>query len=190
MAENGMHQDTGKTYRVTLGSEVRDLPIVCLGKVSVALFNLLGDHRVTEAAADELVKRLPEADVLVTPEVKSVPLAHALAVRSDIPYVVARKTRKPYMVDAIGKTTLSITTGKPQDLFIDGGDIPKLKGKRAVILDDVVSTGGTLKTMTELLADVGARIVGTMAVLTEGEKRDDVIALAHLPLFDPQGERL
>ena len=175
---------TSRTRTVTIGSETRDLPIVSVGPVSVALLNLLGDAPLTEAAAAELAKRLPEVDVLVTPEAKAVPLAHSLSVRTGLPYVVARKTQKPYMVGAVRKTVTSITTGKPQDLFLDGTDLPKLKGHRVAIIDDVVSTGGTLRALSELLTEVGAEVVATLAVLTEGDERDDVISLGHLPLYD------
>lgn len=172
------------THSVTVGSETRALPIVNVGPVSVALLNLLGDTRLTEAAAEALAARVPEGvEVLVTPEVKAVPLAHALSVRTGLPYVVVRKTRKPYMVGAIARTVRSITTGTPQDLVVDGADVPRLRGKGVAIVDDVVSTGGTLAALTELLVEVGARVVGTMVVFTEGEPRDDVVALGHLPLF-------
>jgi adenine phosphoribosyltransferase len=172
------------TYSVTVGGETRDLPIVDVGPVSVALLNLLGDTRLTEAAAEALALRVPDGvEVLVTPEVKAVPLAHALSVRTGLPYVVVRKTRKPYMVGAIARTVHSITTGTPQDLVVDGADVPRLRGKRVAIVDDVVSTGGTLTSLTDLLHEVGARVVGTMVVFTEGDPRDDVVALGHLPLF-------
>jgi adenine phosphoribosyltransferase len=172
------------THSVTVGGETRDLPIVNVGPVSVALLNLLGDTRLTEAAAAALARRMPEGvEVLVTPEVKAVPLAHALSVRTGLPYVVVRKTRKPYMVGAIERTVRSITTGTPQDLVVDGADIGRLRGKAVAIVDDVVSTGGTLRSLTELLEEVGARVVATLVVFTEGEPRDDVFALGHLPLF-------
>lgn len=172
------------THRVDVGGQVRDLPIVSVGAVSVALLNLLGDTALTEAAADALVARLPDdVDVLVTPEVKAVPLAHAMSVRSGLPYVVVRKTEKPYMVGAHRHSVVSITTGTPQDLVIDGADVPRLAGRRALIVDDVVSTGGTLKALSELLHEVGAHVCGTAVVFTEGDERDDVIALGHLPLF-------
>lgn len=173
-----------ETYQVRIGRETRDLPIVSVGAVSVALLNLLGDTALTEAAADELAELLPEVDALVTPEVKAVPLAHALSVRTGLPYIVARKTEKPYMVGAVRKTALSITTGRPQDLYIDGSDIPRLRGKRVAIIDDVVSTGGTLRALSELLTEVGAVVVATMAVFTEGSEREDVVSLGHLPLFE------
>ena len=176
-----------QTHKVRVGREVRELPVVNVGAVSVALLNLLGDTTLTEAAADELTKKMPaEVEVLVTPEVKAVPLAHAISVRTGLPYVVARKTEKPYMVDAVKKTVLSITTGKPQDLVIDGANLPLLKGKKVAIIDDVVSTGGTLNSLSELLGEVGAEVAATLVVFTEGDERDDVIALDHLPLYSAE----
>jgi adenine phosphoribosyltransferase len=179
------------TYPVTIGDQTRELPIVSVGAVSVALLNLLGDTSLTEAAAEALAERLPEGiEVLVTPEVKAVPLAHALSVRTGLPYVVVRKTEKPYMVGALRRTVVSITTGVPQDLVIDGADIPRLRGKGVAIVDDVVSTGGTLTSLSDLLADVGATVRSTLVVFTEGPERDDVVALGHLPLFDDEGRPL
>ncbi|HEX7021758.1 MAG TPA: phosphoribosyltransferase family protein [Trueperaceae bacterium] len=173
-----------KTHSIQIGDERRDLPVVSVGPVSVALLNLLGDTALTEAAAVELAKKLPpDIEVLVTPEVKAVPLAHSVSVHTGLPYVVVRKTEKPYMVGAAKKTALSITTGKPQDLVLDGADIPRLKGKKVAIVDDVVSTGGTLRGLKDLLDEVGAEVVATLAVYTEGDERDDVIALGHLPLY-------
>lgn len=173
-----------KTHSIRIANIRRDLPVVNVGAVSVALLNLLGDTALTEAAADELVARLPEGvAVMVTPEVKAVPLAHAMSVRTGIPYVVARKTAKPYMVDPVKKTVLSITTGKPQELVLDGHDVASIKGKKVAIIDDVVSTGGTLRGLSELLSEVGGEVVATLTVFTEGDERGDVIALGHLPLF-------
>lgn len=173
-----------QTHRVRVGDQERDLKVVDVGAVSVALLNLLGDTALTEAAAEELVKRLPHGvQTLVTPEVKAVPLAHAMSVRSGLPYVVARKTEKPYMLGSVKKSVVSITTGKPQDLVIDGSDIVKLDGRKVAIVDDVVSTGGTLTGLVQLLGEVGAEVVATLVVFTEGEERSDVIALGHLPLY-------
>lgn len=172
------------THSVTIGSEQRDLPIINVGDVSVALLNLLGDTKLTEAAADELLKQMPEGvDTFVTPEVKAVPLAHAMSVRTNIPYVVARKTEKPYMIDAVSKSVVSITTGKPQNLVIDGSNKPQIEGQRVAIVDDVVSTGETLRVLSELIDEMGGKVVATFAVLTEGDERDDVITLGHLPLY-------
>ena len=172
------------SHKVRIGSVERDLQIVDVGEVSVALLNLLGDTELVESAADALTALIPEGvEALVTPEVKAVPLAHAISVRSGLPYVVARKTEKPYMVDAVKKTVLSITTGKPQDLVIDGSDIGRIRGRRLAIIDDVVSTGGTLTGLVELISEIGGTVVATLVVFTEGNRRNDVIALGHLPLF-------
>ena len=176
-----------KTHSVQVGLEKRELPVINVGPVSVALLNLLGDTNLTEAAADELVKLLPDGvDCFVTPEAKAVPLAHAMSVRTGIPYIVARKTQKPYMVNVLKKTVLSITTGKPQTLVIDGADIPKIKDKKLAIIDDVVSTGGTQRSLKELLSEVNGDVIATAVVFTEGDERDDVIALGHLPLFSAE----
>ncbi|MEX2536596.1 MAG: phosphoribosyltransferase family protein [Trueperaceae bacterium] len=171
-------------HNVRIGKLERKLQIVNVGAVSVALLNLLGDTELTEEAAAELAPCVPEGvETLVTPEVKAVPLTHALSRITGIPYVVARKTEKPYMVEAVKRTVLSITTGKPQDLVIDGSDIPRIRGKRVAIVDDVVSTGGTLEGLRELLEQIGGEVVTTLVVFTEGEARDDVVSLGHLPLF-------
>ena len=173
-----------KTHQVRIGAVVRELPIVNVGAVSVALLNLLGDSELTEAAAELLAARMPsEVEVLVTPEVKAVPLAHAISVRTGLPYVVARKTEKPYMVNAVKREVLSITTGEPQTLVMDGSDLPRIKGRRVGIIDDVVSTGGTLNTLRELIGDVGGEVAAVLVVFTEGDERSGVIALGHLPLY-------
>ena len=177
-----------KTYPVEIAGVRRELPVVQVSEgVAVALLNLLGDPELTEAVAEEMARRLPEgAEVLVTPEVKAVPLAHALAVRTGLPYVVARKTVKPYMIRPVTREVISITTGKPQTLVLDGADVERIRGKNVVIVDDVVSTGSTLKGLRELIESVGGRVVGVLAVFTEGSPRNDVTALGHLPLFKPE----
>lgn len=150
--------------------------------MAVALLNLLGDTELTEAAAEALAKRLPpEVEVLVTPEVKAVPLAHALSRITGKPYVVARKTEKPYMINPVSRQVLSITTGKPQLLVLDRADIPRVRGKKVAIVDDVVSTGSTLAGLRELIESVGGEVVAVLAVFTEGTPRQDVVALGHLP---------
>lgn len=172
------------SHRVRIGRVERELPIVNVGEVSVALLNLLGDTQLVEAAAEEMAALIPEGvEALVTPEVKAVPLAHAISVRTGLPYVVVRKTEKPYMVGAIKRSVVSITTGRPQDLVIDGSDIERLRGRRLAVIDDVVSTGGTLGGLIDLLAEVGGTVVATLVVFTEGDERDDVISLGHLKLY-------
>lgn len=123
---------TVKTYAVEVAGVRRELPVVQVGPdVAVALFNMLGDTEVVEEAAAALAKRMPaEIETLVTPEVKAVPLAHALSRLTGKPYVVARKTEKPYMINPVSRTVISITTGKPQLLVLDGTDVPLIKGKR------------------------------------------------------------
>lgn len=177
-----------KTLEVNINGAVRQLPIVQVGPdVSVALFNMLGDTEVVERSAEALIKLMPDdIDTLVTPEVKAVPLAHAMSRLTGKPYIVARKTEKPYMISPVSRSVISITTGKPQLLVIDGNDIKLLKGKKVAILDDVVSTGSTLKGLSELVEEVGGTVSVVMAVFTEGVPRGDVISLGHLPLYKPE----
>ncbi len=174
-----------KTHSVQIGSLHRDLPVISVAPgVSVALLNLLGDTELTEEAGKTLAALLPKGiEVLVTPEVKAVTLAHVISRILNIPYIVARKTEKPYMHQPVTREVISITTGKPQLLVIDGFDIPKIKGKRVAVIDDVVSTGGTLRSLSSLITDIGGTVSATLAVFTEGDLRSDVIALGHLPLY-------
>ncbi len=177
----------GSVYRVEVGELTRELPIFQVAPgVKIALFNMLGDSEVVETAAQLLAKRMPAtADVLIVPEVKAVPLGHVLSVRSGLPYVVIRKVRKPYMVNCLEAQVVSITTGAPQTLYLDGKDLPLVQGKNAVLVDDVISTGSTLKGMRLLMDAAKARIVSEMAVFTEGDTKDwpHVIALGHLPII-------
>ncbi len=178
---------TGGVYRVNIGDLQRDLRLFRVAPgVVIAIFNMLGDTEVVQYAADALKAQLPaDAEALVVPEVKAVPLGHALSARSGLPYVVVRKVRKPYMGDCLQTEVLSITTGAPQTLFIDEKDIPRVRGKRVVLLDDVISTGSTLRGLRQLMAAAGAEIAAEMAVFTEGNHDDwpDAIALGHLPVF-------
>jgi len=153
----------------------------------IALLNILGDTELVQACARELGKKLRDVafDVLVTAEAKSIPLAYALAVETQKPYVVLRKTYKPYMGDALQAETLSITTGQPQILILDEKDRELLKGKKILILDDVISTGSTLQGMRMVMERAGARVVKEAAILTEGERSrwEQIVSLGHLPLF-------
>ncbi len=177
----------GRVHRVQIGSLVRELPVFQVAPgVKIALFNMLGDTEVVEAAADRLAARMtPKIDVLVAPEVKAVPLGHALAVRTGLPYVVVRKIRKPYMVNCLETQVMSITTGAPQTLYLDGKDRPLVEGKRVAVIDDVISTGSTLRALRLLMAEAQAQIVAEMAVFTEGDAQEwpHVVALGHLPIF-------
>jgi adenine phosphoribosyltransferase len=177
----------GRIYQVTIGGLTRDLPLFEVAPgIKIAIFNMLGDTEIVERAADLLAARMPQnAQVVVTPEVKAVPLAHAVSVRTDVPYVVARKIRKPYMVNCLEAEVVSITTGKPQTLYLDGKDRYLVEGKKSILLDDVISTGSTLRGLRLLMANANSPIVAEMAVFTEGNDADwsQVISLGHLPVF-------
>jgi adenine phosphoribosyltransferase len=175
-------------YTVDICGLKRDLPLFRVGPgTRIAIFNMLGDTPVIEAVADTLAKRLPKgADTLMTAEVKSIPLAHALSVRMGIPYVIARKTRKPYMVGATSVEVTSITTGAPQTLWLDGKDQALVHGKKVILVDDVISTGSTLMGMRKLVDSAGGAVVAESAVFTEGndpEKWRDIVAVGKLPVF-------
>ena len=176
-----------ETYTVKIGKLTRHLKLFQVAPgVKIAIFNMLGDTEVVQAAAKALTNLLPQdAQVLITAEAKSIPLAHALAVETDLPYVVLRKSYKPYMGETIKAETLSITTGEPQTLYLDEKDIELVRGKRVVIVDDVISTGSTLQGMRLIIEKAGGVISATAAVFTEGERAKwrDIIALGHLPIF-------
>ncbi|MBU6349164.1 MAG: adenine phosphoribosyltransferase [Chloroflexi bacterium] len=177
----------GRMYTVQIGPLERHLPIFEVAPgVKIAIFNMLGDTAVVETAAAALAARLPQTtDVLVVPEVKAVPLAHALSAHSGLPYVVVRKVRKPYMVNCLESTVLSITTGRPQTLFVDGKDLQLVRGRQVALIDDVISTGSTLRGMRQLMALAEATVVAEMAVFTEGSPQEwnEIVALGHLPIF-------
>ena len=175
-----------ETHRVELAGLTRELPLFEVAPgVRIAVFNLLGDAEIVEAAAAELASRLEdvEHDALVTAETKSVPLLYHVALISGKPWIVLRKAYKPYMGDAVSAQTHSITTGAPQTLYLDEKDRGLVSGKRVVLVDDVISTGSTVEGMRELMDSVGASVVALAAVFTEGDERDDVVALGHLPVF-------
>jgi adenine phosphoribosyltransferase len=175
-------------YTVQICGLTRHLPLFEVApKVRIAIFNMLGDTEVVEAIADELAGRVPQdADALMTAEVKSIPLAHALAARLKLPYVVARKTRKPYMIGATSVEVLSITTGAPQTLWLDGKDLGVVQGKRLILVDDVISTGSTLAGMHKLVESAGGTVIAEAAAFTEGNdpaRWQHIIAVGNLPVF-------
>jgi adenine phosphoribosyltransferase len=155
--------------------------------LKIAILNILGDTELVQAAAKALARNLKPVnfDILVTAEAKSIPLAYALSVEMKKPYLVLRKTRKPYMGDVLIAETLSITTGEPQILIMDEKDQELARGKKVILLDDVISTGSTLQGMRMLMEKVGAEVVCEAAILTEGERArwNHIVALGHLPLF-------
>lgn len=176
----------GRHFQVQIGEVTRDLPLFQVAPaVKIAIFNMLGDTEIVETAARLLAQKMPpDADVLLVPEVKAVPLGHALSVASGLPLVIVRKICKPYMVNCLETEVVSITTGEPQTLYIDGKDRSLIWKKRVLLVDDVISTGSTLKGLRSLAAAAGAQVVAEMAVFTEGstDTWPHVIALGNLPI--------
>jgi adenine phosphoribosyltransferase len=177
-----------ETYAVEIAGVKRELvKFEVMPGVTIAILNILGDTELVAAAAKALKKKLKDVkyDALVTAEAKSIPLIHQLSVETQKPYVVLRKTYKPYMGEAIQAETMSITTNKPQTLFLDGKDLTLIKGKKVVLVDDVVSTGSTQKAMRAVVEKAGAEIAAEAAILTEGDPESwrGIIALGNLPVW-------
>jgi len=175
-------------FPITLAGVRRELRLFEVKPgLKIAILNILGDTELVEACARELTRRLAaiEYDLLVTAETKSIPLAHSMAVHAGKAYVILRKSYKVYMGKARQVETLSITTGSPQLLVLDEKDAERVKGKRIVIVDDVISTGSTLEAMRKLMAEAGATVVAEAAICTEGENAgwEKIIHLGELPLF-------
>ena len=181
---------TQQTYDIEIAGLKRKLRLFEIKPgLKIAILNILGDTELVQACAralaSELKKKKVEYDFLVTAEAKSIPLAYALSVETKKPYVVLRKSYKPYMGDALKAETLSITTGQPQILILDEKDRASMSGKKVVVIDDVISTGSTLQGMRMLIEKAGASVAMEAAILTEGDRAKwmHIIALGHLPLF-------
>jgi adenine phosphoribosyltransferase len=179
---------SNEIYPIEIAGIQRDLRLFEIKPgLKIAILNILGDTELVQAAAKALAKGLkPVAfDILVTAEAKSIPLAYALSVETKKPYIVLRKSYKPYMGAALIAETLSITTGEPQTLILDEKDQGLVQGKKVVLADDVISTGSTLQGMKMIMKKAGAEVVCEAAILTEGERAqwEQVISLGHLPLF-------
>lgn len=177
-----------ETFSINIAGIQRDLRLFEIKPgVRIAILNILGDTELVAAASKALAAIIgPKApDMLVTAEAKSIPLAYALSYELNIPYIVLRKSHKPYMGEAVGAETLSITTGKPQMLYIDEKDLQAVKGKNVMLVDDVISTGSTLQGMRLLMNKAGAEVMGEAAILTEGDRAQwrDIISLGHLPVW-------
>ena len=179
-------------YRMNVAGLERDLPICKVtDSLYIAGFVVFGDQELTVACARELLKKAPEYDYIITAEAKGIPLAHEMARQAgDAKYILARKGPKLYMRDIFSVTVNSITTAKEQKLYLDGADAQLMKGKKILIVDDVISTGESLKALEALVEKAGGNICGRMAILAEGDaqKRKDLIYLEKLPLFNAQGE--
>lgn len=177
-----------ETYPVEIAGLRRELPLFEVAPgLRIAVLNILGDTELVEAAAEALTEKLQtiEYDLLATAEAKSIPLVHALSVRTHKPYIVLRKSYKPYMGEAISAETLSITTGMPQTLYLDEKDKRVVEGHKVVLVDDVISTGSTLQGMQLVMEKAGSEVVAEAGIFTEGERAQwrHIISLGHLPLF-------
>ena len=178
-------------YTMNVAGLKRDLPICPVNEsLYIAGFVIFGDPELTECCARELLKKAPEYDYIITAEAKGIPLAHEMARQAgDERYILARKGPKLYMQDIVSVSVNSITTAKEQKLYLDGADAKRLRGKRVLIVDDVISTGESLKALEALVEYAGGNICGRMAILAEGDaqNRSDLIYLEKLPLFNPDG---
>lgn len=177
-----------ETYPIEVAGVKRDLRLFAIKPgVRIAILNILGDTELVLAVSKALAEKLRpyNLDALVTPEAKSIPLAHGLSVELGLPYIVLRKSYKPYMGDALQSETLSITTGAAQTLFLDEKDRDLIKGKRVAVIDDVISTGSTLQGMRLIMEKAGATVAVEAAIFTEGDRAAwlDIVALGHLPVF-------
>ena len=179
------------THKMTIAGLQRHLPICPVNEnLSIGAFVIFGDAELTVACARDLLKIVPEYDYLITAEAKGIPLIHEMArINGNQKYMLARKGPKLYMQNIISTTVHSITTSKEQTLYLDGNDAVLMRGKRVLIVDDVISTGESLNALEELVKVAGGNIVGRMAILAEGDAthRDDLIYLEELPLFNPDG---
>lgn len=178
-------------YTMTVAGLERNLPICPVSDtLSIAGFVIFGDPELTVVCAKELLAKAPEYDYIITAEAKGIPLAHEMARQAgDSRYILARKAPKLYMRDVFSVSVHSITTAKEQRLYLDGEDAARMKGKKILIVDDVISTGESLKALETLVEEAGGQICGRMAILAEGDaqERPDLIYLEKLPLFHPDG---
>lgn len=174
-------------YTVNVAGLTRHLPLFEVAPgVRIAIFNMLGDTYVVKACAAALAEKLKDvnARVLVTAEAKGIPLIYEMSALMGLPYIVLRKTYKSYMGEAISTETTSITTGKPQQLFLDEKDISLINDNPVILVDDVISTGSTLKGMEKVITAAGGKTAQISAVFTEGDGDwSQVVALGNLPVF-------
>ncbi len=178
-------------YHMNVAGLERDLPLCKVSdSLYIGAFVIFGDQELTVACARELLKKVPEYDYIITAEAKGIPLAHEMARQTGAQkYFLARKGPKLYMTGVFESSVRSITTAKEQKLYLDTADAALMKGKRILIVDDVISTGESLAALESLVEKAGGIIAGRAAILAEGDalKRDDLVYLEELPLFNPDG---
>ena len=183
-----------KYYRMNIAGCERDLPLCPLNdKLMIGAFVIFGDPELTTAAAQALLDKVPEYDYLITAEAKGIPLVHEMArLAGNQKYMLARKGAKLYMRDVLQVSVRSITTNREQHLYLDGNDAELMKGKRILIVDDVVSLGDSMHALEALVEQAGGIICGRAAILAEGDAidREDIVYLEPLPLFDSEGKPL
>ena len=181
-------------YTIDIAGMKRDLKLFPVNdNLQIAAFILFGDVEITKHAAKELLARAPEFDIMLTAEAKSIPLVYEMARQAGMnDYIVARKGIKVYMEDVVTASVNSITTMIPQTIHLGADEAKRLKGRRILVVDDVISTGDSLRAIEQLAVKAGGEIVAKMAVLAEGDAyyRDDIIVLGKLPLFDKDGNAL
>ncbi len=178
-------------YPMTIAGLQRELPLCRVtDDLYIGAFVIFGDAPLTVAAAGALLEKAPAYDYLITAEAKGIPLAHEMARQhGDAEYFIARKATKLYMSSVFSVEVRSITTDRVQTLYLDGADAEKMRGKRILVVDDVISTGESLRAIEALVEKAGGIICGRMAILAEGDaqKRDDLIYLEKLPVFNADG---
>ncbi len=183
-----------KAYKMTIAGCERALPLCPISdELQIGAFVIFGDPELTTACSEELLKKAPEYDYLISAEAKGIPLVHEMArIAGNQKYFLARKAPKLYMTGVFEVAVRSITTDKQQTLYLDTADAEIMRGKRILIVDDVISTGESLRAIEELVRQAGGICCGKMAILAEGEaaERDDLIYLEKLPLFDKDGKTL
>ena len=183
-----------KYYKMNIAGLDRALPICPLNEnLQIGAFVIFGDPELTTACAQALLDKAPEYDYLISAEAKGIPLVHEMArLAGNQKYFLARKAAKLYMTGVFEVTVRSITTAKEQKLYLDTADAELMKGKRVLIVDDVISTGESLRAIEQLVEKAGGNICGRMAILAEGDAaaRDDLLYLEKLPLFDGEGNPL
>ena len=179
------------TYPMNIAGLDRELPLCRLtDDLMIGAFVIFGDVELTVACARALLEKAPEFDYMVAPEAKAIPLIYEMARQSGRnDYFLVRKKKKAYMDGVFEVDVHSITTEGTQKLYMDGADARKMKGKRILIIDDVISTGESLRAVETLVKEAGGIVAGRMAILAEGEAKDrkDIIYLEPLPLFNGDG---